>query len=59
MRKLRRKLGHSILGLGVVKKKEIDRDGGRGISLSLSLSLSLNSLCLKVVLLADRSFLGD
>jgi len=40
LRKLRRKLGHSILGLGVVKKKEIDRDGRRGISLSLSLSLS-------------------
>jgi len=57
LRKLRRKLGHSILGLGVVKKKEIDRDGGRGISLSLSLSLNL--LCLRVVLLADRSFLGD
>jgi len=41
-------------------QKERNRSGRRERNLSLSLSLSsLNLLCLRVVLLADRSFLGD
>ncbi len=39
-------------------QKERNRSGRRERNLSLSLS-SLNLLCLRVVLLADRSFLGD
>jgi hypothetical protein len=40
-------------------QKERNRSGRKERNLSLSLSLSLNLLCLRVVLLADRSFLGD